>query len=244
MRRRVAEVLSLFGLSSLKSEVLFKLAGGEKQKVILAAVLAMQPRVLLLDEPTSQLDPVAAQEFLNYLHRLNQDWGITVVLVEQRIDRCFHLADRVVLMEKGKIAGEGTPGEIVRLSSDQHACFIPPVAQVFREISNGEIPLTVKDGRSVLRRLFSPAGEGAASFTYIDMKEPLHHALASALASASASASVSSACTVESPRTPLLKADNLGFAYPGKESYLRHQPELNRERFAALGENGTGNQHC
>lgn len=242
MRRRVAEVLSLFGLSSLKSEVLFKLAGGEKQKVILAAVLAMQPRVLLLDEPTSQLDPVAAQEFLNYLHRLNQDWGITVVLVEQRIDRCFHLADRVVLMEKGKIAGEGTPGEIVRLSSDQHACFIPPVAQVFREISNGEIPLTVKDGRSVLRRLFSPAGEGAASFTYIDMKEPLHHALASALASASASASVSSACTVESPRTPLLKADNLGFAYPGKELCLRGiNLELNRgEIVAVLGENGTG----
>lgn len=72
----------------------------------------MHPRVLLLDEPTSQLDPVAAQELLNYVQRLNHEWGLTVILVEQRTDRCFPLADRIVMMEGGKTVYQGPPREM------------------------------------------------------------------------------------------------------------------------------------
>ncbi|MGB4215555.1 MAG: ABC transporter ATP-binding protein, partial [Thermacetogeniaceae bacterium] len=94
MFRRVAEVMTFLNLAPLRDKFTANLSGGEKQKVALAAVLAMQPRILVLDEPTSQLDPVAAGEFLDLVEYLNKELGYTVVLIEQRLERCFHLADR------------------------------------------------------------------------------------------------------------------------------------------------------
>jgi len=245
MRRRVAEVLSLFALSSLKRKSLFNLSGGEKQKVILASVLAMHPRVLLLDEPTSQLDPVAAQELLNYLHRLNLDWGMTVVLVEQRIDRCFHLADRVILMEKGKIAFEGAPDEMVRGCGDNFSSFIPPVAQVFREVRNEEIPipLTIKEGRGVLHGLLASAGNRGALLPLVNMKNSSSQEHLSLVRSARQRKFRPNISAATKPaEAPLLKAGDLGFAYPGNELLLRGiNLEINRgESVAVLGENGAG----
>lgn len=150
MRKRIAEVLTLFGISSIKEENTFQLSGGQKQKVVLASVLAMHPKVLLLDEPTSQLDPLAAQEFLNYVQRLNQEWGLTVILVEQRIDRCFHLADRVVFMENGKIVNSGAPDKMVQWVAEKHPNYTPPVSQFFVNWKMGKIPLTIKEGRTML----------------------------------------------------------------------------------------------
>ncbi len=161
MRRRVAEVLAMFELGPLKKESTVRLSGGMKQKTILAAVLAMQPQVLLLDEPTSQLDPVAAQEFLNYVHRLNQEWGLTIIIVEQRVDRCFHLADRVVVMDKGRVAGDYAPREMVS-DSNGYASFLPPVSRVFAAVGAPDAPLTVKDGREVVRRMLNNQSSAAA----------------------------------------------------------------------------------
>ena len=152
MRRRVAEVLSLFDLTGLKTRSTFTLSGGQKQKVVLAAVLAMYPRVLLLDEPTSQLDPVAAQELLNYIQRLNLEWGLTIILVEQRTDRCFHLADRIVLMEEGRVIHQGTPREMAGWEKGRFRCLMPPVAQVFSALEVEKIPLTIKEGRQLLHQ--------------------------------------------------------------------------------------------
>jgi energy-coupling factor transporter ATP-binding protein EcfA2 len=153
MRLRVAEMLALFGLSAIRSESTFNLSGGQKQKVALAAVLAMYPKVLLLDEPTSQLDPLAAQELLNYLQRLNLEWGLTVVLVEQRIDRCFHLADRVVFMDQGRIVKAGTPREVVKWAASKFPRYTPPVSQLFAGWQAEEIPLTIKEGRVMLEAI-------------------------------------------------------------------------------------------
>ena len=150
MRRRIAEVLALFGISSIKEENTFQLSGGQKQKVVLASVLAMHPKVLLLDEPTSQLDTLAAQEFLNYIQKLNLEWGLTVILVEQRIDRCFHLADRVIFMENGKIVNSGTPDKMVQWAAEKHPNYTPPVSQLFLNWKMGKIPLTIKEGRTML----------------------------------------------------------------------------------------------
>jgi energy-coupling factor transporter ATP-binding protein EcfA2 len=113
MFRRVAEVMSFLNLTSLRDKFTANLSGGEKQKVALASVVAMQPRILVLDEPTSQLDPVAAGEFLDLVEFLNKELGYTVVLIEQRLERCFHLADRIVVMEQGEIICDGTPGDAV-----------------------------------------------------------------------------------------------------------------------------------
>ena len=152
MFRRVAEVMTFLNLAHLKKEFTAKLSGGEKQKVALAAVIAMHPRILVLDEPTSQLDPVAAGEFLDLVEYLNKELGYTVILIEQRLERCFHLADRLVVMDQGKITRSGLPGEVACWQVEHSLPFIPPVARFFASLSSPVIPVTVRDGRRELKK--------------------------------------------------------------------------------------------
>lgn len=107
MRRRMAELAGFFGLEPLLARKTDELSGGQKQTVNLAAVLMMQPRVLLLDEPLAQLDPLAARDLLGMIKRLNKEWGITVIMSEHRIDDLLPLSDRVVRLEKGKVTYNG-----------------------------------------------------------------------------------------------------------------------------------------
>lgn len=109
MRRRMAEIAGFFGLEPLLSRSVDELSGGQKMAVNLASVLMLQPRVLLLDEPLSQLDPLAARELLGLIKRLNDEWGITVIMSEHRIDDLLPLADRVVRLERGAIRYDGAP---------------------------------------------------------------------------------------------------------------------------------------
>ncbi len=151
MQRRVAEVVCFMDLKQIRGAFTANLSGGQKQKLALASVLAMQPRVLVLDEPTSQLDPVSAEDILNLVKRLNEEMGFTVIMIEQRLDRCYHLADRVLLMEKGRIACDGSAREVARKTSRDGAPFLPPVARFFAGIEAPSLPLTVKEGRKLLR---------------------------------------------------------------------------------------------
>jgi len=153
MLRRVAEVMSYLNLSPLKKEFIGSISGGQKQKVALASVLAMQPEVLILDEPTSQLDPVAAEEFFSLIEQLNKEMGYTVVLIEQRLERCFHLADRLVVMERGEILQDGPVEEVVRWQVRNGYPFLPPVAQFFGLLNHPAIPLTVQEGRQELKKM-------------------------------------------------------------------------------------------
>ena len=156
MARRVAETCSFMNLSPLKDAFTANLSGGQKQKLALASVLAMQPRVLVLDEPTSQLDPVSAEEILNLVKRLNEEMGFTVILVEQRMERCFHLADRVLLIEEGEIVCAGDAREVARRAVQRDRPFIPPVARFFAAFNTSWIPVTVKEGRELLRAHLNP----------------------------------------------------------------------------------------
>ncbi|MDD3314232.1 MAG: energy-coupling factor transporter ATPase [Syntrophaceticus sp.] len=156
MFRRVAEVMTFLNLAHLKKEFTANLSGGEKQKVALAAVIAMHPRILVLDEPTSQLDPVAAGELLDFVEYLNKELGYTVVLIEQRLERCFHLADRLLVMEQGEIICDGPPGDVARWQVGHKIPFIPPVARFFASLNSPVIPLTVKDGRQELNKYLTP----------------------------------------------------------------------------------------
>lgn len=153
--RRMAEVAAFLGLSSLKQEFTAYLSGGQKQKLALAAALAMQPEVLVLDEPTSQLDPVAAEELLHLVERLNQEMGYTVILIEQRLERCLHLADRLVLLEEGKVLGCGPPEEMARWQVRNGLPFLPPVVRLFACLGTPGVPLTVKDARKELKQLLA-----------------------------------------------------------------------------------------
>ena len=114
MRLRVAEMASYFGLQDWFDRKVEELSGGEQQLLNLASVMAMHPQVLVLDEPTSQLDPMAATDFLHTLQRLNQQLGLTVVVVEHRLDQVFPMADRVVVLEEGKVLCNGSPRQVGR----------------------------------------------------------------------------------------------------------------------------------
>ena len=163
MKRRVAEVMAFMNLTLLKDSFTASLSGGYKQRLALASVLAMQPQVLVLDEPTSQLDPVTADEILHFVRRLNEEMGLTVVLIEQRLERCFHLADRILFMEKGSIVCEGKPQEVAQEIMKIDPQFLPPVARFFASLGVSPVPLTVKEGREFLGNSLKRGGTLPAS---------------------------------------------------------------------------------
>lgn len=115
IRSRIGEYSEYFGLDTFLERFIPQLSGGEKQKVALASVLAMRPRYIVLDEPTSQLDDESASLYLDFLHKLNKEQGIGIILVEHRLERCLHYADRVLFMESGRVIADGTPASVMPL---------------------------------------------------------------------------------------------------------------------------------
>lgn len=160
MRLRVAEMASYFGIQTWFHKNVSELSGGQKQLLNLASIMAMQPTVLILDEPTSQLDPIAATDFLNTVRKINLELGTTVIISEHRLEEVFPCADRVVVMENGHIFVDGTPTEIAEQlknsKSDMFAA-LPSSMQIFYGVEEeGKCPLTVREGRSWLTSKFKP----------------------------------------------------------------------------------------
>lgn len=220
MKRRVMEVSSALSMSGYLNAFIPELSGGQKQKVALASILAMQPHILLLDEPTSQLDPVAGEEILTMVRRLNEDNGITVVLVEQRLERCFHMADRILIMERGRIIhDQSSPTSPGQLAFAGEIPCLPPLAQLFMRSGSSEIPTTVKQGRQIIR---SHAPAGVPNFaTPIDKPRP------------------------DPPlgaKSEILAINKLWFSYPnGREVLKNVSLKISAGDFIVLmGENGAG----
>lgn len=109
IRRRVGEMANYFGIHHWFREDTKTLSGGQKQILNLASVMAMQPQILLLDEPTSQLDPIAASEFISTLYKLNRELGLTIIIVEHRLEEVFPIADKVMVMDESRISVFGSP---------------------------------------------------------------------------------------------------------------------------------------
>jgi energy-coupling factor transport system ATP-binding protein len=151
MIRRMAEVLTYLGLERLRDRITTQLSSGEKQRVAIGSILAMMPRVLIFDEPTSQLDPVAGQETFSLIQRLHQEHGFTIILIEQRLEHCFHLADRVILMDEGQIILDQKPEIFAARCPKEYRDLLPPVPRLFSKFSNNDIPLTIVAGRKRLR---------------------------------------------------------------------------------------------
>lgn len=151
IRLRVAEMASYFGIHSWFYREVKELSGGQKQLLNLAAIMAMRPSLLILDEPTSQLDPIAASDFLETVKKINRDIGTTVIITEHRLQDIIPFADKVFVMDQGKLITEGTPGEIgLELKRREHGMFLsmPVPMQIFASVdSNLACPLTVSDGR-------------------------------------------------------------------------------------------------
>lgn len=155
IRRRVAEMASFFGIQDWFYKNVTELSGGQKQLLNLASIMAMQPKVLILDEPTSQLDPIAASDFLNTVKKINRELGTTVLITEHRLEDIFHAADRCVVMENSRILADDEPKKVGQLlhaqKSDMFSAMPAPVRIFY---GAGEIgaasPLTVREGRSWL----------------------------------------------------------------------------------------------
>ena len=153
IRRRVAEICGFLGLTDIYGKRTCELSGGEKQLLNLASVLVTNPDVVLLDEPTAQLDPIAASSFLQALKKLNEELGLTVVLVEHRLEESFAMANKVVIMDEGKVVFASSPEDIGELyNNDKLVCDIfeglPAAVRLFKATNGvGKCPLTVRDGK-------------------------------------------------------------------------------------------------
>ena len=162
IRLRVAEMASYFGIQKWFYKNVSELSGGQKQLLNLASVMAMHPSLLILDEPTSQLDPIAASDFLETVKKINRDIGTTVLLTEHRLQDIIPYADRVFVMDEGTLFLEGTPREIgTKLKEQHHGMFLsmPVPMQIYAGTESAlTCPLTVSEGRQWIREYIKEKG--------------------------------------------------------------------------------------
>jgi len=167
MHARVAEMACYFGIQDWFHRDVANLSGGQKQLLNLASIMAMQPEVLILDEPTSQLDPIAASDFLNTVRKINLELGTTVIITEHRLEDIFPYADRAIVMDGGKVIADDTPRNIGQLlweqKNDMFAAMPTPARVFYGAAGEGNCPLTVREGRTWLSRSFP---EGAKKNTF------------------------------------------------------------------------------
>jgi len=158
--RRVDEVLDWTGLKSVRYAEVFSLSGGQKQRLALAAVLAMRPRLLILDEPTSMLDPVGTRQVFEVVDKLRKEAGITVLLAEQKVEKVAEFAERVFFIADGSIILEGDPSEVLSQVDELsiHGIEPPQVTMMEYELSGRrktKLGTTIDDGERFLREYLS-----------------------------------------------------------------------------------------
>jgi len=171
IKRRVAEMASFFDIQTWFRKNVSELSGGQKQLLNLASVMVMQPKVLILDEPTSQLDPIAATEFLKTVYRINRELGTTVIISEHRLEELFTMADKVMVMDKGRIIACDEPWNIGRYLGgssieERHPMFygMPSVMKIYSACRAAGVPgfmrkdrefspLTIREGRLWLEQI-------------------------------------------------------------------------------------------
>jgi len=220
MVKRIVESLDALGISGLRRRQLHELSGGEKQKIAIASVLALHPEVLILDEPTSELDPHSTEEVLSITERLNDELGITVILIEHRLDRVLQHADRLIVMDGGRTIADGGTREVLRDRYEEIAgtgTGMPPIIRLARQAMDSvlgleSMPLTVKEGRIML----------SGAFRQPDDTQP--------------------AAGPEPPGRTIIKVDRLWYAYPDGPAVLRGiNLCINEGEFlAVMGRNASG----
>jgi energy-coupling factor transport system ATP-binding protein len=158
--RAVEEVSLALAIPQLLDRAVDTLSGGELQRVALAAALVTRPQLVLLDEPTSQLDPVAGDELIWLLRRLNEEWGVAVLLAEHRLERCLAAADRVVAMDSGSLAFDGPPSDFLTWAQSSDPALETPAARLFSLAGIDPLPTGVRQARQALAHRRAFEGEG------------------------------------------------------------------------------------
>ena len=173
MRARVAEMACYFGIQDWFHRDVANLSGGQKQLLNLASIMAMQPEILILDEPTSQLDPIAASDFLNTLRKINAELGTTILITEHRVEDIFPYADRAIVMDGGKVIANDTPRNIGKRLWEERYVYrhAHAGAGVLRQRRGGGVPPDRAGGQKLAQRYFpEPAGNHRASGTATDRR--------------------------------------------------------------------------
>ena len=155
--RRVAETAAYFGIEEWYDKKVSELSGGQKQLLSLAAVMAMNPEVLILDEPTAQLDPIAASEFVAALKKINRELGITVILSEHRLEDAVSVCDRLMVLDKGELIHFDEPRKVAEKLEREHRIFrsMPAAVRLYRSVDGkGSCPLDIREGRSFIESSF------------------------------------------------------------------------------------------
>lgn len=151
--RRVAEMAAYFGMEDWFEKPVATLSGGQKQLLNLAAVMVMQPKLLILDEPTAQLDPIAAADFIATIRKINRELGLTVLITEHRLEEVIPLCDRLMILEQGQLQHCGTPRGVIAAIAHRPElmCFMPAAARLYHALGlEGACPLDVREGRRFL----------------------------------------------------------------------------------------------
>ena len=216
IRRRMAEVANFFGITDWIDRRVCELSGGQKQVLNLASVMMMQPEILLLDEPTAQLDPIAAKSFLHLLRRVNQELGTTVLISEHRLEDILPMADRVLYLETGRLAFQGSARDFPAWLSNSASPFfhaLPRVTQTVGKLSAGSaFPLDIKSGRQWL-------------LSHAQAIVPEHQRME------------------DSQLDPILEAKNVWFRYAKTDPFVVRDISFSLARgeiHALLGANGSG----
>jgi energy-coupling factor transporter ATP-binding protein EcfA2 len=211
MRKRVEEALDQLNIAHLRHRSVSTLSGGERQRVAIAAVMTLQPRVLVLDEPTSQLDPQAAEEVLDTLVKLNQDLGLTIVLSEHRLERVVQYVDRILYLPgQSGTAILGEPRAVL-----DEVDLAPPLVKLAKELGWSPLPLTIKQGRRFARQLtLKTAGDEALH----SVPRPAHD-----------------------PPSLAISVQNVAYSYNGHPALQHISLQVHQGEFVALmGRNGSG----
>lgn len=228
MERRIAEICEFFGMQSWLDKDVASLSGGEMQMVHLASVMVMEPRVLILDEPTGQLDPLAARNFLDMLTRINQELGTTIILVEHHLEEAYAMADMVVAMDEASVKCVGNPRDVAGELGFRAG--LPSALIIAKSVLDGagekmpvnvidDLPLNVAEGQKWLRRLMVVHTADRQDDVSIDQIQK-----------------------TESTSDVILKTQELCFAYDEGKAVLQDCSfSISRgEIFTLLGGNGTG----
>ncbi len=184
MKRRIAEIMSYFGIDTLFEKNTADLSGGQKQMISLAGVLVMNPKVIILDEPTSQLDPVSASEFLTTLKKLNDELGLTIILTEHRLENVIPLCNKLCVIENGSLTAFGETGQTVKkiIGNSRIAESMPGSVRIYKILgAHGECPLNIAQGKRYFKEHFrrngvpfkneeAPSGEKAAQLRNVYFK--------------------------------------------------------------------------
>lgn len=227
MKQRVAEMASFFGIQTWFRKNVNELSGGQKQLLNLASIMVMQPKLLILDEPTSQLDPIAASDFMATLKKINTELGTTILISEHRLEELFPLADRVLVMDKGELKLNGDPRETAaRMAAGECGdlfCGLPAVVKIAHTVQpDSEVcPLTVREGRLWLEERLGEPKPAPVEKKHLFQRRK----------------------TEKPPQDAILRIQDVWFRYnKAKDDVLRGVSLAVRpgELFALLGGNGVG----